>query len=65
MLHTGGDREPPTHGLKKFHENVKKKATGIRGLGLGLWCLTPLSTIFQLYHGSYLGGENLQPATSH
>lgn len=27
MLHTGGDREPPTHGLKKFHENVKKKAT--------------------------------------
>jgi len=21
------------------------------GLGLGLWCLTPLSTILQLYHG--------------
>ena len=24
----------------------------VRGLGLGLWCLTPLSTIHQLYRGS-------------
>jgi hypothetical protein len=29
---------------------VNQSSDCIMGLGLGLWCLTPLLTIFQLYH---------------
>jgi hypothetical protein len=37
------------------------------GLGLGLWCLTPLSTILQLYSGAQflVHGENHRTAASH
>jgi len=31
--------------------NISQKKQNIQPIGLGLWYLMPLSTIFQLYHG--------------
>ena len=50
---------------------VGRNGSKLVHLGLCLWCLTSLSTIFQLYHGCRLyveetgiPGENHRPVTS-
>jgi hypothetical protein len=51
------------------HLNVMKDETHFKcnmftGLGLGLWCLTPLLTIVQLYRGK-IPGQNHRPTNIH
>ena len=53
-----------------FHINrpiVNSGRTNVIYCRLGLWCLTQLSTIFQLYlgGGNRITRENHRPATSH